>query len=204
MKFMHKIIVAAIAVFAVSAQAVEVISLPGSFTYNIPIKNLQTRGPEIIVPGITWSSTTSSSVFGWTGGYGFGKNGYWSSFSMIGSGTPTDTMTISFASPVKGVAAFMNYDAPINGSTPTIAVYNSGNQLLESSTLSFSTSGLTNTGEVHGFLENTADISSMTLSGSWIGAANLQVVAVPEPETYAMMIVGLGLMGFMVRRKKTA
>ena len=44
----------------------------------------------------------------------------------------------------------------------------------------------------------------MTLSGSWIGAANLQVAAVPEPETYAMMIAGLGLMGFMVRRKKAA
>jgi hypothetical protein len=101
----------------------------------------------------------------------------------------------------------MNYYAPyasINGSTPTIAVYNSGNHLLESSTLSFSTSGQTNTGEVHGFLENTADISSMTLTGSYIGAAALQVVAVPEPETYAMMLAGLGLMGFMVRRKKTA
>jgi FtsH-binding integral membrane protein len=70
--------------------------------------------------------------------------------------------------------------------------------------LNFSTSGQQNSGEVHGFLENTADISSMTLTGSYIGAAALQVVAVPEPETYAMMIAGLGLMGFMVRRKKTA
>ncbi len=208
MKFMHMIIVVAIAIFAVSAQAVEVSSLPGSVTYNIPSLNLFTAGPENIAPGITWSSTTSDSVFGWTGLYRFSNNGNWNDLSMIGSNTLTDTMTISFASPVKGVAAFMNYatssgSTPL-GSTPTIAVFNSGNQLLESSTLSFSTSGLTNTGEVHGFLENTADISSMTLSGSFIGAAALQVVAVPEPETYAMMIAGLGLMGFMVRRKKTA
>lgn len=27
---------------------------------------------------------------------------------------------------------------------------------------------------------------------------------VPEPESYAMLLAGLGLMGFMVRRKKTA
>jgi hypothetical protein len=30
------------------------------------------------------------------------------------------------------------------------------------------------------------------------------VAAVPEPETYAMMLAGLGLLGFMARRKKTA
>ena len=33
---------------------------------------------------------------------------------------------------------------------------------------------------------------------------NVSVAAVPEPETYAMMLAGLGLMGFMVHRKKTA
>jgi hypothetical protein len=27
------------------------------------------------------------------------------------------------------------------------------------------------------------------------------IAAVPEPETYAMMLAGLGMMGFMVRRK---
>lgn len=30
------------------------------------------------------------------------------------------------------------------------------------------------------------------------------VVAVPEPETYAMLLAGLGLMGFIARRKKSA
>jgi hypothetical protein len=30
------------------------------------------------------------------------------------------------------------------------------------------------------------------------------VAAVPEPESYAMLLAGLGLMGFMVRRKKNA
>ncbi|TXT22552.1 MAG: hypothetical protein FD134_2457, partial [Gallionellaceae bacterium] len=28
--------------------------------------------------------------------------------------------------------------------------------------------------------------------------------AVPEPETYAMLLAGLGLLGFVGRRKKTA
>lgn len=33
---------------------------------------------------------------------------------------------------------------------------------------------------------------------------NFAVAAVPEPETYAMMIAGLGLVGFAARRRKTA
>jgi hypothetical protein len=31
-----------------------------------------------------------------------------------------------------------------------------------------------------------------------------QVSAVPEPESYGLMMAGLGLLGFMVRRKKSA
>jgi hypothetical protein len=37
---------------------------------------------------------------------------------------------------------------------------------------------------------------------NYIGLDNVAVVAVPEPETYAMMLAGLGLMGFIARRRK--
>jgi hypothetical protein len=33
------------------------------------------------------------------------------------------------------------------------------------------------------------------------GAGTLDVSAVPEPETYALMLVGLGLVGFAARRR---
>jgi hypothetical protein len=37
----------------------------------------------------------------------------------------------------------------------------------------------------------------------WPTADNLILAAaVPEPKTYAMMLAGLGLMGFMVRRRR--
>ncbi|WP_343731853.1 PEP-CTERM sorting domain-containing protein [Duganella sp.] len=41
---------------------------------------------------------------------------------------------------------------------------------------------------------------------SQLGAATLavSVAAVPEPETYAMLFAGLGILGFAVRRKRTA
>ncbi|MHB1351852.1 MAG: PEP-CTERM sorting domain-containing protein [Thiobacillus sp.] len=40
-----------------------------------------------------------------------------------------------------------------------------------------------------------------TLQGSTLTYANPTVAAVPEAETYAMMLAGLGLVGFMVRRR---
>lgn len=39
-------------------------------------------------------------------------------------------------------------------------------------------------------------------SGSYAG--NLHITAVPEPETYAMLLAGLGLIGFSIRRRKVA
>ena len=42
---------------------------------------------------------------------------------------------------------------------------------------------------------------ALALGGSYGGV--LQALPVPEPETYFMMLVGLGVMGFMARRRKT-
>lgn len=42
-----------------------------------------------------------------------------------------------------------------------------------------------------------------TLGGSFAGTLNASPTApIPEPETYAMMLAGLGLMGFVARRRK--
>jgi hypothetical protein len=40
---------------------------------------------------------------------------------------------------------------------------------------------------------------------AWVDSANtLHVAAVPEPETYAMLLAGLGLMGAVARRRNKA
>ena len=40
--------------------------------------------------------------------------------------------------------------------------------------------------------------------GTYSSDVNLALAPVPEPETYAMMVAGLGLLGFVARRKKNA
>lgn len=46
--------------------------------------------------------------------------------------------------------------------------------------------------------------SYLNVGGDNVGALldNVSVSAVPEPEIYAMLLVGLGMMGFMTRRRK--
>jgi hypothetical protein len=45
-------------------------------------------------------------------------------------------------------------------------------------------------------------IGTLNEGGSYSGTLNLLLAPVPEPETYAMMLGGLGLLGFMARRRK--
>ena len=52
--------------------------------------------------------------------------------------------------------------------------------------------------------------TTLTMSGfgsnllTDVGTATLTATAVPEPETYAMMLAGLGVMGFLSRRRRAA
>ena len=55
---------------------------------------------------------------------------------------------------------------------------------------------------------NTQSTIAMTSTGFTVsqggGAVNFVAAPIPEPETYALLLAGLGAVGFMARRRKTA
>jgi hypothetical protein len=71
--------------------------------------------------------------------------------------------------------------------------------------------GFTGSGEVHGVLQFQGTFTSISftdVSENWhgftVGAEGVSTGAVPEPATWAMMILGFGAAGAMLRRRRTA
>lgn len=211
MKHPFRPITAAAAVLvSLSAQAVDVTALPGSTVYSFPVENYSGTGPRPVAPGITWTSQ-GDAVFGNSAGSNFLSNGSWDAgLPMIGTDSDAGTMTLTFHTAVVGVGAYLNWarnpDGSPFGDAAVLSAYDATNTLLESYTLTFDTGGADNSGEFHGFLRSSAEIKSLTFGGAYIGAKNLEVVtaAVPEPQTYGLMLAGLVVVGAIARRRRNA
>ncbi|MET3130923.1 hypothetical protein AAKU55_001181 [Oxalobacteraceae bacterium GrIS 1.11] len=109
--------------------------------------------------------------------------------------------SFTFAAPVRGAAfAFMTNPGGVSSFSAYL-----GNTLVES--FSADAKAEISGGGIHanyfGFSGISFDKIVVSAGGQsntyWMD--NLQIAAVPEPETYAMLLAGLGLLGFMARRK---
>ena len=196
---------------AVPAGATVVSSLPDGVIVPIPPAADTIgfgMGPVGFGPGITWTSTSASSVFGYDNarGYGFDANGFWNSLllPMAGLDDTTGTMTFAFDMPVAGVGGFVNY-SPTYGPA-TLAVYDSSFNLLESESLTFTTDLQFNGGEFVGFLRDTPDIRYFTLSDSFVGVTQFtvqdMVAAAPVPEPGTLVLLGAGVAGLLTRKRR--
>jgi len=121
----------------------------------------------------------------------------------INSAAPDKYLTVKIAG---GNAVDVTFDwVAYNGSTDIFATaYNAANEVIGSWSESGLDGGL-NQGTATLFAaNNTGVIDHITWNDgpNAVGIDRLQVSVVPEPEIYAMIGIGMGLMGFVARRRK--
>ena len=211
-KFCVAICSVALTLITSAAHASLVNSISGGTLVAMPVTNVFGSGPFTQAPGITWSSTSSGSIYGFNQGHSFNENGIWDDgLTMVGLSEPDGTMTYSFTNTLSAVGGFINYaktSGQPDGGTPTIAIYNSADQLIDSAILNFNSDGV-NGGFFYGFEDASSSIAYFRLSNAFIGLANLTIKegtpsAVPLPATLPLLLSGLGLLGFTAHRRRKA
>lgn len=121
-------------------------------------------------------------------------------------GTVTITFSQTVVDPYIGLVSWngntVDFGVPIVIDSFGPGFWGSGTPILNGTGTGFFGSG-----EVHGVIRLPGSFNSITfthVSENWhgftVGVAG--IAPVPEPETYAMLLAGLGLLGFAARRKK--
>jgi len=168
--------------FGGAAHADLVTSIPSGVTIATPNNGSDFSGPAF--PGLTTqhmisgpvdvsvTSTNSNWVFGWTGGYGLNANGNWSGLPpIIGTNSPTASVTFTFNGEVGAVGGNLNYGP--NTGPITITALDSNGNVLESYSPSFSTPNATNGSVFYGISRTQNDIASFRIQGAYAVLRNL-------------------------------
>lgn len=198
---------AVLAAASVSAQAAAISAPISSLFTNAVVIDFEsfdglvnTSGSVSLGQGVTFSGATDAELspatrdLGSNGAWTFGLNG----FAASGTG---GEMTFSFDSLQHGVGAFVSH---YSGASVLVEALGMGGTVLESYTVGFTASDMfsSDEGTYVGFSRGLTDIKALRITGT--GAVADNVSAVPEPESYALSLLGLGVLGALARRRKQA
>jgi len=194
------------------AAAAVITSLPNGVKQEFTLHPRSVRDPVAFGDGVTYRATTltglqTNSYFGYTGGFSFPDGSNWGGgepFAAIG--LTSAIMSFTFDKPVSAVLAdFIWARGP--DSVFKFRAYNASGALLEN--ISFATNDPAHPKGFYGFERATNQIARFEVEGYYFGLRNFSTFvapesAVPEPATWAMMIMGFGTAGAMIRRRKAA
>lgn len=161
--------------------------------------------------GVTLA-TTPFSVVG-QNAFSLDDNGAWTvignenrdgNFVSTAFSNGNGSINFTFATPMQQVGIFANqYQAVGENNSLQVLAYDIRGNVLESFSVSIDTAWDSyDEGRFLGFARASADIYGFGLSNGTFVVDNLTISPVPEPETYAMFLAGLGLLGAASRRRK--
>jgi hypothetical protein len=161
--------------------------------------------------GVSFTSSVDSSMFGFSNNDGLGQlpNGdyYANAPSMLGIVSPFGpSVFLNVADGVNSTLSFY-YSSPdtITGALKAYSGLDGTGALLGSFDLAANNTGLADTWSQATFsFTGTALSFDFSASSNFVGFDNIaanNITAVPEPESYAMLLAGLSIMGFVARRK---
>lgn len=184
-------------VFDTSTERVQIGS---AFGFDVGVSSL--NGPQFFGPPY--------------GAWSLGDNGEWNSartFVGVDGGYDDNTGAVGSlvfdfgGQTVSEVGAVINFDPGFTygGGFPLplyIAAYDTQGALLESWELPLFTPGAVNEGVYYGFKLEHATIARFEVSGPYAVVDNLSFSQpVPEPSTWALLVAGLGAVGWAARRR---
>lgn len=179
------------------------LGLPTSLLDFESFDGLLTTGPVAVGSGVTFTGDAGSEVG--ANNRDLGANGMWGANGYFVAAAGIGELRFSFAELTAGAGAFVNNFAigelPLN---LVVSVYGDNNQIIETFSYVVSTDPFGyNEGQFLGITRASADIRSISFKGLGVVVDDLQfTAAVPEPQTYALLLAGLTAVGFVARRRR--
>lgn len=213
--------VAAIATLGVATPVLSASLMTSSAGYTGPVLNTGglgepyyefTAGPVSLPGGITYTAGVSSSVIG-IGGYGLNNNGDSAATPILGTNSDSSFITLVFDTAVAMFGGGFNYATFDNRGTPgydpvIMRAFDENDVLIASFDVGalapVSTPGGLDQFRFRGIDGQGQLIKKFEFGGSFAILAAESTAVVPEPGTWALMILGFGAAGATLRSRRRA